>query len=115
MGKAASLCYFRYKFYLLKIGFMKTQRLLQLLMILASGFFFQCTSDPIPGPPGADGADGIDGIDGVDGVDGTASCISCHSNTKREPLLAQFRHLEQARTEFLAEVHRQFRLILPRT
>ena len=90
MGKAASLCYFRYKFHLLKIGFMKTQRLLQLLMILASGFFFQCTSDPIPGPPGADGADGIDGIDGVDGVDGTASCISCHSNTKREPLLAAF-------------------------
>ena len=90
MGKAASLCYFRYKFYLLKIGFMKTQRLLQLLMILASGFFFQCTSDPIPGPPGADGKDGIDGVDGVDGVDGTASCISCHSNSTREPLLAQF-------------------------
>ncbi len=69
---------------------MKTQRLLQLLLILASGFFIQCTSDPIPGPPGADGQDGIDGIDGVDGVDGTASCVSCHSNTKREPLLAQF-------------------------
>ena len=65
---------------------MKTQRLLQFLLILASGFFIQCTSDPIPGPPGADGKDGIDGIDGIDGVDGTTSCVSCHSDEFRDPI-----------------------------
>jgi hypothetical protein len=70
---------------------MKTPRLLQFLMLVASGFvFLACTSEPVPGPPGADGMDGVDGIDGVDGVDGTASCISCHSNTAREPIFASF-------------------------
>ncbi len=70
---------------------MKNQRLLGILIMLVSGFFFvQCTSDPIPGPAGQDGIDGIDGVDGQDGVDGTASCISCHSNTAREPIMMAF-------------------------
>lgn len=60
---------------------MKNSKLLSLLLVLtASMFLIQCTTDPIPGPPGEDG------MDGVDGVDGTASCTECHSLTHREPI-----------------------------
>ncbi len=42
--------------------------ILNVLVVVTSFMFFQCTSDytPIPGPAGADGTQGIDGVDGVD-------------------------------------------------
>ncbi len=72
---------------------MKNLKLLNILMLVASGFLLiACTSDleipdPIAGPAGLNG---IDGVNGTDGVDGTASCVNCHSSAKREPLLASW-------------------------
>lgn len=72
---------------------MKHLKLFNILMLVASGFFFiQCTSDleipdPIAGPAGVDG---INGVNGSDGVDGTASCVNCHSSAKRDPIELAF-------------------------
>ena len=41
---------------------MKTIKLVSFLIIATGLLFFQCTSDPIPGPAGATGADGVDGV-----------------------------------------------------
>jgi len=65
---------------------MKNFKLINYLLIAASGLvFMQCTSDytAIPGKDGIDGVDGVDGVDGIDGV-GTQVCIDCHSTSHRE-------------------------------
>ncbi len=56
--------------------------ILNVLVVVTSFMFFQCTSDytPIPGPAGADGAQGLDGADGVDGADGGNTCLKCHNS-----------------------------------
>ena len=67
---------------------MKNFKLINYLLIAASGLvFMQCTSDytAIPGQDGIDGIDGVDGVDGIDGV-GTQVCIDCHSSTHRDPI-----------------------------
>lgn len=66
---------------------MKNSKLIiNLVMVISSLMFFQCTSEytPITGPAGADGKDGVDGVDGVDGS--AAACITCHSNTHRDAI-----------------------------
>lgn len=64
--------------------------ILNVLVVVTSFMFFQCTSDytPIPGPAGADGTNGIDGVDGVD--TSAAACISCHSSTHRNPIITAY-------------------------
>jgi len=68
---------------------MKNFKLINYLLIAASGLvFMQCTSDyqVIKGDPGDNGTNGIDGVDGVDGIDGVGVqvCIDCHSSTHRD-------------------------------
>jgi hypothetical protein len=68
---------------------MKNFKIINYLLIAASGLvFMQCTSDytSIPGKDGVDGTNGIDGINGVDGVDGVGvqECIDCHSSSHRD-------------------------------
>lgn len=72
--------------------------ILNLILVVSSFMFFQCTTDTLIGPAGADGQDGVNGLDGTDGLAGTdgldgadvAVCISCHSNTHRDPIRASF-------------------------
>jgi len=60
--------------------------ILNVLVVVTSFMFFQCTSDytPIPGPAGADGAQGLDGADGVDGAE-----VGSQLAAAREKLLSE--------------------------
>jgi hypothetical protein len=61
--------------------------ILNLVMVVSSFMFFQCTSEYTP-IAGIDGKDGVDGVDGIDGSDADAAlCIQCHSSTHRDPII----------------------------
>lgn len=61
--------------------------ILNLVMVVSSFMFFQCTSEYTP-IAGIDGKDGLNGVDGIDGSDADAAlCIQCHSNEHRDPIV----------------------------
>lgn len=67
---------------------MKNFKIINYLLIAASGLMFmQCTSDytTIPGKDGENGTNGTNGTDGIDGI-GTQVCVDCHSAEHREPI-----------------------------
>ncbi|HEY5687361.1 MAG TPA: hypothetical protein VIS27_03560 [Yeosuana sp.] len=58
--------------------------ILNLVMVVSSFMFFQCTSEYTP----IAGIDGKDGVDGINGSDADAAlCIQCHSSTHRDPIV----------------------------
>ena len=61
--------------------------ILNLVMVVSSFMFFQCTSEYTP-IAGIDGTDGIDGVDGINGSDADAAlCVQCHANEHRDPII----------------------------
>ena len=61
--------------------------ILNLVMVVSSFMFFQCTSEYTP-IAGIDGTDGIDGVDGINGSDADAAlCVQCHASTHRDPII----------------------------
>ena len=64
--------------------------ILNLVMVVSSFMFFQCTSEYTP-IAGIDGKDGLNGVDGIDGSDADAAlCIQCHSNEHRDPIVSAY-------------------------